>query len=200
MEKIKKSINKETPVSHDIHPLIKNRWSPRVFDEQMVSEEDMKTLFEAGRWAPSSNNLQPWAIIWGEKGSETYERIYNVLSDFNQGWVKNAPILLLTAYNTKNPNGNENFHALHDVGLFMATLSIQAESMGIAVHQMGGVKHQDAKKEFNLPEDYHIATSAAIGFYGGDPDKLPEDLKESELEEVRKRKDQKEFIFKGDFK
>ena len=61
--------NKITPTDYEIIDLIKERWSPRVFSEEIPKEDDVKRLFEAGRWAPSSNNFQPWVIIYGIKGT-----------------------------------------------------------------------------------------------------------------------------------
>ena len=97
------------------------------------------------------------------------------------------------------PNGKDNFHALHDVGLFAMNMSIQAQSMGIAVHQMAGVKHQQAKKEFKFPEHYHVATAIAIGHYSEDIENLEGDLLKMEKNPERSRKLQNEFAFNGDF-
>jgi nitroreductase len=72
---------KSTPTDHEIHDLIKNRWSPRTFSDQPVSQKELQVLFEAGRWAPSSSNLQPWNIVWGIKGSEAYDRIKNSIKN-----------------------------------------------------------------------------------------------------------------------
>tara|TARA_B100001146_G_scaffold225215_1_gene248019 strand:+ start:24461 stop:25111 length:651 start_codon:yes stop_codon:yes gene_type:complete len=194
-------VRKITPTEYDIHPLIKSRWSPRAFDSKPLSEEDIHILLEAGRWAPSSNNLQPWRIIWGLKGSDTYNRIFDCLAEFNQGWVEGAPALWIGAIKTDMKEGKkENFHALHDLGLFMGNVVNQAESMGIAVHQMAGIDFEKAKKEFGFPDNYHVATATAFGYYGGNPETLSEDLQEEELQTKRERKPQAEFAFNGNFK
>lgn len=198
MESIQ-DIKKVTPTEYDILPIIKNRYSPRIFSDLPVSDTELHTLFEAGRWAPSSSNLQPWRIIWGVKGSEIYDRIYDCLDPFNQKWADNAPVLWINAYKKTMDNGKENFHALHDLGLFMGNVCVQAQQLGIAVHQMAGVKHEEAKKEFKLPEDFHVATGVAIGYYGGEVSDLPEDLQEMETEEKRSRMTQDEFTFNGDY-
>ena len=49
--------------ARQILPLILNRWSPRSFTEEPVSEEDLMACLEAARWAPSSNNEQPWRFL-----------------------------------------------------------------------------------------------------------------------------------------
>ncbi|WP_124980379.1 nitroreductase family protein [Nonlabens xiamenensis] len=192
-------IKKDTPTDHKILDVIKNRWSPRTFSEQPISHEELQILFEAGRWAPSSNNLQPWHIVWGVKGSDTYDRIMECLMEFNQNWAKNAPVLLLGVIHTKTPKGDDNYHAPHDLGQFAANMAIQAQSMGIAMHQMAGINYEEAKKEFEFPEDFHVATAIALGYYGGSLEDVPEDLRDAE-EGPRKRKPQEDFVFNGNYR
>lgn len=193
-------IIKTTPIAYPIVETIKNRWSPRVFSEKSITEREAKILLEAGRWAPSSGNMQPWIVIWGIKGTEMFDRIFNCLDDYNQQWAGNAQMLWLNGFRKKMPNRDmENFHALHDLGLFMGNVIHQAAYMQIAVHQMAGVRYKDAMKEFQIPNDYHIATAVAFGYFGGNPDVLPEKMKEQELEKNRKRKEISEFAFNGDF-
>jgi len=193
-------IEKETPTEYEIHNLIKQRWSPRCFSEKPISEETVKSLLEAGRWAPSSSNQQPWRIIWGIKGSKTYDKIFDCLHEFNQGWAGNAQVLWACAFKKDMQNGKkENFHGLHDLGLFMGNVCTQAQSMDIAVHQMAGIDFEKAKKDFNFPDNYHVATAAAFGYFGGNPDVLDDDLKEQELKKERSRNPQSEFAFNGNF-
>jgi hypothetical protein len=195
------TVNKTTPLDHPILESLKNRWSPRVFANTPITEEQVKKLLEAGRWAPSASNIQPWRVIWGLKGTETYDRIFNCLDEFNQSWAGNAQLLWINAFKkTMEKNDKENFHALHDLGLFMGNVVHQANSMDIAVHQMAGVQFKKAQKEFHFPDDYHVTTAVAFGYYGGNPDDLPDDLKKQELKEMRQRKIQEDFAFNGNFK
>ncbi|MCA6074866.1 nitroreductase family protein [Fulvivirga sedimenti] len=171
---------KEANTTFPIHPLIKSRWSPRVFADTPVSDEAIYTLFEAARWAASSMNEQPWRFIYAKRESDAYKIILKHLAEFNQQWVKNAPVIILTAYKEKFNSGKENFHALHDLGLAMGNLSLQAQSMGLAVHHMAGLDWKKLQEIFNVQEGFHITTAVAVGYYGGDPSVLPEDLEESE--------------------
>lgn len=191
-------MTKNTSTAYKILPNLENRWSPRVFGPEPITKEQLHILFEAGRWAPSSNNLQPWLIIYGIKGTEMYDRIFSCLDEFNQSWAINAKALILGGYKKTNSDGKENFHALHDLGLFMGNFSAQAQHLGIALHQMAGVNYEKAMGEFKVPSDYHIATGTAIGYYGGDLDKLPGDLQKEETK-TRQRKSQANFTFNGDF-
>ncbi len=193
------ALDKMAQNNHEIYALLKQRYSPRIFSEKEVSEKDMNRLFEAVRWAPSCYNWQPWRFIFAHKGSDAYRKINECLSEFNQSWATNAPVLILTAYKENNPDGEENFHALHDLGLSLSNMAVQAEYMGIALHHMAGVDWKKAQKEFNVPEGYHINTALAVGYYGGDLDNLPKDLREQETQK-RERISQEEFAFKEEWK
>lgn len=172
--------NKSANTSIELLKEIANRWSPRAFSQNEIPDEEVMQLFEAARWAASSMNYQPWRFMWTRKGTETWDKVFNLLSDFNQKWVGNATILILTAYKEEFDNGKMNFHALHDLGLAVGNLSIQAQALGIGLHQMAGVNWKKAHEVFNIPEGYHVTTALALGYYGGDPSVLPEDLEKSE--------------------
>jgi len=195
------TVQKITPIDYPVLDSIKNRWSPRNFAKTPITEEKVKILLEAGRWAPSASNIQPWRVIWGIKGTEMYDRIFDCLDDFNQTWAGNAQMLWINAFKkTMNTKDMENFHALHDLGLFMGNVVHQAHSMNIGVHQMAGVQFKKAQKEFHFPDDYHVTTAVAFGYFGGDPEDLPDDLMKQELKKMRERKQQEDFAFNGNFK
>ncbi|MDH4155041.1 MAG: nitroreductase family protein, partial [Nitrospira sp.] len=57
-------------VQSPIHELLARRWSPRAFDDRSVDSDVLRVLFEAARWAPSSNNEQPWRFVVATKDQE----------------------------------------------------------------------------------------------------------------------------------
>ena len=193
-------ITKITPTAFEIMDEIKTRWSPRVFDDVPLSISEVKQLLEAGRWASSSYNQQPWRIIYGIKGDKVYDQILDCLIPFNQDWAKNAQALLVTAYKKTNFDGDPYFHAPHDLGLFMGNVVIQANHNGIAAHHMGGIDQEKAHKTFEFTDDFEVATAVALGHYGGKPDRLPEELQEQEVDPKRERMAIDDFAFNGNFK
>lgn len=81
---------------YPIHDFIRSRWSPRAFSDRSVEQDKLLSLLEAARWDPSSYNHQPWSFIVATKGDPTeYNRLLSTLVEFNQGWAKNAPVLIL---------------------------------------------------------------------------------------------------------
>lgn len=174
--------------------MILKRWSPRAYSDRTVSSEELTTIFTAAEWAASSYNEQPWRFLVGKKGDPTYAKILDSLMEFNQGWAKSAPVLILSAgKKTFSHNGAPNAYGLHDTGAASANLSLQATALGLHTHGMAGLDKNKARANFQIPDDFEVGAVWALG-YLGDPESLPEQLKERELE-PRKRKPLSEFIF-----
>lgn len=187
---------KTANTKYDLHENITSRWSPRMFSTEPIGMEELNALFEAARWAASSNNEQPWRFLYAFKGTPAYDKIVRCLSDFNKKWVRHAPVLLLTAIKEKFDSGKPNYHALHDLGLAMGNMTQEAQSRSIALHHMAGVDWEKAQEVFGVPAGYHIVTAVAVGFYGGDASELPENLEKMEHTR-RERLPLEAVVFKG---
>jgi len=190
-------MQKPAITEHPINQLLRERWSPRAFAEKPIPVEDLRSLFEAARWAPSSNNEQPWAFIVATKQDEaTYSEVLSTLHEFNQLWAKQAPVLALAVSRlTFARNGNPNRNAFYDTGAAAADLTAEATSRGLRVHQMAGFDPRKAIELFSIPEGWEPIAAFAIG-YPGDPQALPENLRERELA-PRSRKPLTEFVMSG---
>ncbi len=180
-----------------IHPIIKNRWSPRAFSDKPVDEASLQRIFEAARWAPSSFNEQPWRFIVGIKGDDTWEKLYSSLVEFNQKWAVNAPVLLLAIGNKMSSKGGPNQVYQYDVGQSMAYITFQVESEGLSAHQIGGFSKEKAVELFAIPEDHTPIAVMAIGHQAG-PDILEPSFAEME-KAPRTRKSVEALVFSGQF-
>ncbi len=182
---------------HPIHPLLAERWSPYAFEDRSVAEEDLRSLFEAARWAASSYNEQPWSyIVATREEPEEFQQLLSCLNEGNQVWAKEAPVLALGIVSLRfSRNNNENRAAVHDLGLASASLTVEATARGLSVHQMIGILPDRAREVYRIPEDAVAWTGLAIGYKAG-PDQLPDYLKERDLT-PRQRKPLSEFVFTG---
>ena len=182
---------------HRVHELIVKRWSPYSFDRRSVTDEDLCSLFEAARWAPSSYNEQPWSYIVARKeNAKEFERLLSCLVEANQVWAKAAPVLALGIATLRFVrNDKPNRAAIHDLGLAAGNLVLEATARGLFIHQMIGILPDKAREIYEIPEGYETMTGIAIG-YAGDPNALPEELRERDLVR-RPRKPLKEFLFSG---
>jgi nitroreductase len=180
-----------------VHDLIRHRWSPRAFDGRPVEPEKLRSLFEAARWAAASYNAQPWFFIIATKNDpENYKKVLESFVEFNQGWAKGAPVVALSVARMKfEHNGAPNNHAFHDVGQAAANLALQATALGLQVHQMAGILPDKARELFAIPEGHEAVAGFAIG-YPGDPNTLPDKLREQE-HAPRSRKPLDSFVFAG---
>jgi nitroreductase len=187
------------PAATDValHELIRDRWSPRAFAEKSVPLEELRSLFEAARWAPSSNNEQPWAYLVATKDdAQEFAKMLDVLVEFNSNWAKHAPVLALSIVHLNTQGeGKPNRVALHDVGSASAQLTFEANARGLQVHQMAGFDAAKARQAFAIPADWEPVAAIAIG-YPGNPESLPDKLRERELA-PRARKPLSEFVMTG---
>jgi nitroreductase len=191
------SAHKQVTPDHPIHELLTRRWSPYAFADRPVSDDDLRCLFEAARWAASSYNEQPWRYIVARKSDgEEFDRLLSCLVEPNQLWAKAAPVLALGCVSLNfERNGKPNAAAIHDLGLASASLTLEATARGLHVHQMIGILPEKAREVYRVPEGVEPKTALAIG-YLGDVNALPESLKPRDLA-PRQRKPLREFVFGG---
>jgi nitroreductase len=190
-------MEKPADTQYPIHDLFKRRWSPLVFSDQPVESEKLHMLFEAARWAPSSNNEQPWRFIVATKDHETeWNRLLACLVEGNRKWAYRAPVLILSVASLNfQEDSTPNRHAFHDTGMAVENLVLQATALGLSTHQMAGFDVEKARADLKIPSGYEPVAVIAVG-YPGDPASLPDRLRERELR-PRSRQPISEWTFSG---
>jgi len=190
---------KQAATDHTIHDLLAKRWSPYAFADRAVSDADLRSLFEAARWAASSYNEQPWRYIVATKANPAeFDKLLSCLVEANQVWAKAAPVLALCCTSLVfTLNNKPNAAALHDLGLASASLTLEATARGICVHQMIGILPDRARQLYHIPDSVQPLTALAIG-YVADPATLPEKIRPRDLA-PRTRRPLAEFVFSGDW-
>ena len=190
-------MQKPAPSDFPVHELIRERWSPRAFADKPVPRGVLRSIFEAARWAPSSNNEQPWAYIVASRDDKaSFEKMLSVLVEFNANWAKTAAVLALAVAELAFAKNNvPNRNAQYDTGAASALLSVEATARGLAVHQMAGFDPEKARQVFGIPAGWEAIAAIAIG-YPGDPASLPQPLKDREMA-PRTRKPIDEFVMAG---
>lgn len=170
---------------YDIMTEIKERWSMRAFSKEKISNDDIMSVLEAARYAPSCFNEQPWRYIIADN-EERLIKMRGVLAESNQIWANAAPVLIaILAKRNFDYNGKNNFWHMFDTGTAWGYLSLEAQRRGLATHAMGGFSRKALREEFNVSDDYEIICVVALG-KPGDKEKLPESLKEREKPDIRK--------------
>lgn len=150
----------------NIHEPIQNRFSPMIYNGEMLNSEMIHTLLESASLAASSYNAQSWRFIYAVKGSQDYSLLRSLLSEYNQVWTTDAPVLMLSVAKRTDDKGKENYYAMHDLGQAASSMAIQASAMGLQIHQMGGYDMAKARNLLKIPEDYMPGAMIAIGIPG----------------------------------
>lgn len=193
---------KHARADHDIHELIRSRWSPRAFDgSRDVPRTELLRLLEAARWAPSSGNEQPWRFLVASRAGSpaVHEAILGTLTEKNRSWARTAPVLVLVAVQVSLER-DETVSPLvwYDTGQAVAFLTLQGVSQGLFVRQMEGFDRERARSACRVPPGLDPAIVMAVG-YRGDPDSLPLDKHRDAERQPRRRKAIAEFAFEGDW-
>ncbi len=188
-------------VTRAIDPLFLERWSPRAFDSSVMPQEDLDTMLDAARWAPSAFNYQPWRFLYARRDGADWSRFLDLLVPGNQGWAQNASVLMFILSDTLiAAPGSQEFKPAHshsfDAGAAWMTLALQATRMGYHSHGMVGVDFDRARTELAVPDRFHFEAGVAIGRQG-DKAMLPEMLQAREAPSGRNPIES--FAFAGNF-
>ena len=189
-----KNINNRSS-EYDINDLFLKRSSPRAMSGEAITKDEMMTLLEAARWAPSAANNQPWRFAYALRGTPDFDLFFSFLVEGNQLWCKNAGAFVIglskkTYGEEAKPNPTYSF----DAGSAWENLALQGADMGLVVHGMAGYKADMVRSELSIPEEYSIEVMIAIGRLGKIED-LPEKFQEREAPSGRKNLD--EIVFEG---
>ncbi|MEZ5978346.1 MAG: nitroreductase family protein [Planctomycetota bacterium] len=167
-----------------------------------MSREDLGSLFEAARWAPSCFNDQPWSFVVGVKGAnddgDAWRKVFEALVPANQTWAERAPVLAVSiAREAFAHDGKPNRWAPYDTGAAAFALTLQAQALGLHVHQMGGFDAEKIRASFGVGADHQPMAAIAIGYATG-AHVLPEKLAEREVA-PRTRRELDGTFFGGTF-
>jgi nitroreductase len=187
--------NKESFVSetkrspeHAVNPIFIDRWSPRAFTGESISEQDLLTIIEAGRWAPSAYNVQPWRFIYARAGTPAWDTLFATLIPFNQSWAQRASALIIVVSAKLSGSGAEakpNPSHEFDSGAAWGYLALQTSLLGWHAHAMTGIDKELARSSLGIPAEFTVQAAVAIGRRSEDKSFLAEALQSREAPSPR---------------
>ena len=183
-----------------LHPLLRERRSSRSFDAtHALGESTLTSLLEAARWAPSAGNSQPWSFVVALRGDPAHRRMMPLLSRGTASWAPAASALLLTLHrigHDEDPGMTFSDYAAYDLGQAVASLTVQAQALGLQVHQFAGFDHAGMAAEFAVPPSWSVTTVLAIGQAPAHVDHAEgADGSHTRESAPRERKELVEFVF-----
>jgi len=178
--------SEQRQAEHSIDTLFIDRWSPRAMSGEEISEEELLTLFEAARWAPSSYNNQPWRVLYARRNSEHWPIFLDLLAESNRVWAcRAAALLLFISKTTFDHNGKPSLTHSFDTGAAWAHLALQGYQRGYVMHGMQGFSYEGARTALGIPDGFQVEAMAAVG-RPGDKASLPEALQKIESPNSRR--------------
>jgi nitroreductase len=139
---------------------IRDRRSIRKYKSDEVEEEDLQTILQAGRWAPSASNKQPWHFIIIQK-QEMRERLADI-HDYGRFMRESPVVIVVLGDPTKHPR-----YYLADPHQAVQNMLLAAHSLGLATCWMG-VRDTDLEPQFrealNIPENLRVVCSISLGY------------------------------------
>jgi nitroreductase len=182
---------------YPINDIFLKRYSPRAMSGEAVSKEELMTLCEAARWAPSSMNFQPWRFIYAMRDTPEFEMFLSFLFEGNRTWnVKASALVVVLSKNTRDDGSKSVTHSF-DTGSAWENLALQATDMNLVTHGMGGIDYNIIKEKLSIPDEYSVEMMFSVGKHGKIED-LPEKMQERE--KPNNRKSLEEIVSEGKFK
>ena len=169
----------------EVNDIFLSRWSPRAMSGEEISEAELFSLFEAARWAPSSNNNQPWRFLYARRNTPHWDNFFQLLNESNQIWAKNAAALIVViSKKTFDSDKPARTHS-YDAGAAWGSFALQGSLNDLVVHGMQGFDYDKAKEVLHIPDDYQVEAMIAVGKKGR-KEELPTYLQEREFPSARK--------------
>jgi nitroreductase len=174
---------------HPIAQLFLDRWSPRAFRPEAISERELLTMLEAARWAPSSSNLQPWRFVFARRNTDAWPTLLDLLVRDNRDWAQHASALVFFVSYALMPSRESGrlipspTHSF-DTGTAAGYFALQAHLLGWYTHGMYGFDHDRAVQVLRVPPHHRLEAVYAVGRIG-ERALLPEALRAREVPSQR---------------
>jgi nitroreductase len=148
--------------------LFKGRRSIRRYRPDPVPDEMVEQLLEAGRWAPSASNRQPWEFIV-VRDEAIRQQVAQHAAFYFIKWaqVGEAPLLIVLCGNARNPAYRRYLH--EDVGLAGSQIMLQAKALGLGTCWIGALDRKAMADILKIPDHLEIVALLTVGFPAEDP-------------------------------
>jgi nitroreductase len=158
----------ELPSAESTLALLMSRRSIRRYRPDPVPEEMLEQILEAGRWAPSASNRQPWSFVVIRDPSIRREVAQNAAAVvIRWAHAAEAPLLIALCGHAGNPLYRQFLH--EDIGLAGGQMMLQAKALGLGTCWLGGVDREAIAAILHLPSDIEVIGVLTVGFPAEEP-------------------------------
>ncbi len=177
------------------HPAFLKRRTVYSFTDERVSDEQLRCVFEAARWAPSAWNQQPTHYIYAHRGTQSWDVLLRLIGAGNRWWAQDAPVLAVVLRKKRSHGGKQSDRTEFEVGCSWMSLAIQATMLGLVTHVSGEIEFEEARQVLQVPDNFDIVLMFGLGKQatsGIRQDTISRDKRRS-----TQRKEISEFVVEG---
>lgn len=162
----------EIPTPEATLALLKSRRSIRRYSPDPVPDEMIEQLLEAGRWAPSASNRQPWAFIVIQD-AEVRRQVAKHAAYYFVRWAhaEDAPLIIALCGNASSRIYRQFLH--EDIGLAGSQIMLQAHALGLGTCWLGGIDRAALASVLRLPPQWEVIGLLTVGFPAEQPEPPP---------------------------
>jgi len=157
----------------DFYQVIQSRKSIRAYKPDLISDNILERILEAGRIAPSAKNIQPWKFIV-IKNPEIKKAL--VTACRNQEFIAQAPIVICAVALEKIAWGNMGGYWSSypvDIAIALDHMILAATNEGLGTCWIGAYNEAEVKRILRIPEDVKVIALTPIGYPIQNPDAKP---------------------------
>ncbi len=152
--------------------LMRSRRSVRRYLPKPVPDEALQQILEAGRWAPSANNQQPWAFIVVQE-EEMRQKVARHATYYlaRHARVEEAPLLIVLCGQVGSRMGQRFLRG--EVGMAGMQMMLQAHALGLGTCWVDGLDRDAISDVLQIPEPMQIVGLLTVGYPAETPPVTP---------------------------
>ena len=158
-------------MTKDVIAAILERRSTRKFKDNQVPRATIGRIIDAGRWAPSAGNIQPWQffVVYNEQ-----KRRELSTAALNQRFIAEAPVVIVICVNpemsaAKYGGRGQNLYIFHESGAVVQNMLLAAEGYGLGACWVGAFEEPKVIKALELSDELLPVAIIPIGYADQEP-------------------------------
>jgi SagB-type dehydrogenase family enzyme len=159
----------------DVFEAIRTRRSIRKYKDKAVAWDNIVTIMQAGKYAPSAGNLQNWKFIYVKTDAKRKDIAKACLG---QEWMEIAPVFIVVVaepekaeryYGTRG----ERLYTIQGCAAAMQNMLLTAHNLGLGACWIGAFDEDEIWRILNLPEEKTVQGVITIGYADEAPEPPP---------------------------
>ncbi len=155
----------------EVFEAIKGRRSIRKYTKESIPEDFIVKILDAGRWAPSASNRQPWSFMILKDG-EVRRRVAEATTYGK--FLADAPLGIVVVV---DPQAST--HPVEDGAIASQNMLLAAHALGLGACWIGAYNsfyEEKIKTILSIPKNKRLLSIISIGFPAESPTKTRKEL------------------------